>query len=1120
MDFDELDKLKLQYLAGANLVEHTPLFAPGGEFIFIRSKDVVRIYSTATGEHVRKLADANCNLVSMELELRDSETLVACTSKGEVFRWFWRSGRLQEKLDLKLNTDQQVLSFNLINLYGNSKTACAFITIRTAVEEKVQWRVVDTSSAKRLYVPCKLQLLPDVPLIAVHTNNFKNIAIAQGAYIYFLNYKTWAWKRFFNAHHVPITVVRAHPFEEAIITGDETGKIFLWREFMCQSTVKTTLYHWHHTAVSSIAFTPSGAGFYSSGHESVLVYWNTQRPNLRNFLPRMGSVICQLAANDINSQIAVCTADNAVHFVGTDKKVTCTLQDFTYIEDDKTGQCKFPVGLRLNPRTNTLVLNGKHCHLQFYSVYTKNMLYNMDIVMQNALSMESDKVLYNIIVTKAAFNIDWMATGEVFNDREHLPELRLKFWKYDEAAKNYVLNTNIELPHEGGFKAIEFSSPNQMDNLLCATVGEDNIIKIWSLEETDNIYNKGKVWYCVAQTCYRNLPIESISFSQDGSVLAAGYGNTLCIYKAENLKLKAALTPPPGYDGVAPHIQVSLRRKDIESPLKDEFTPEKQKRWLQLLNDFVEKYDETLIKELEKFAEKCEKIEFNPKEVSAEEIDEETRRQLYNKIMDMHELNFFHKVLLFQRLGIHVNVRPEGRARLLAYLYDTILPEGEQKCYRDMENVLKRMSPRERYRAKSRMHEYQNRQNKYDVDVQRKLLPLMEVLNFGDKSKGSTLTNGTSTHYDISGATSEKTTTTAKQTAATDLVEEIGDLDPVRAQISKVQFAAGEWAHLVVVCTERRVLIFNLLTLRLHAACKLSVEHLAFDPISNLCAAFTKYNELYVFQPNVPLPIYQRRNLPPLYGAVWIPRRHPKNRSINVDWQAQSTLYFLTEEQEIRYLGVPDSVDDDAPPPITFSNPANQALQYSTFGTFATQQHSDMQTNSRQPIGPLVIGNSSKMAVKSLIEMSTHTMPPLSLLAADFVKSLLKTADTQEKDEAAQTEKTNKPLYNRRKMLNGGAAVFMNGRDGHSTDDDESADEELDADAKVKVKTNETKRNTTNDEDVEMGDEATAMEKRKSFIVKSEAINANAAKSSLAQQRHDNEAQLKRISAFSVELEF
>lgn len=56
-------------------------------------------------------------------------------------------------------------------------------------------------------------------------------------------------------------------------------------------------------------------------------------------------------------------------------------------------------------------------------------------------------------------------------------------------------------------------------------------------------------------------------------------------------------------------------------------------------------------------------------------------------------------------------------------------------------------------------------------------------------------------------------------------------------------------------------------------------------------------NPVHLFQPNVPLPIYQRRNLPKLYGIAWIPRRQPKQRSINLDWQAQSTLYFLTEDQ-------------------------------------------------------------------------------------------------------------------------------------------------------------------------------------------------------------------------------
>jgi len=63
------------------------------------------------------------------------------------------------------------------------------------------------------------------------------------------------------------------------------------------------------------------------------------------------------------------------------------------------------------------------------------------------------------------------------------------------------------------------------------------------------------------------------------------------------------------------------------------------------------------------------------------------------------------------------------------------------------------------------------------------------------------------------------------------------------AQISHVQFGAGDQAHLVAVCTESRVLIWNLLTLRLQAGLKLSVRQLAFDPLTNLMAVITKNDE-------------------------------------------------------------------------------------------------------------------------------------------------------------------------------------------------------------------------------------------------------------------------------------
>lgn len=83
---------------------------------------------------------------------------------------------------------------------------------------------------------------------------------------------------------------------------------------------------------------------------------------------------------------------------------------------------------------------------------------------------------------------------------------------------------------------------------------------------------------------------------------------------------------------------------------------------------------------------------------------------------------------------------------------------------------------------------------------------------------------------------------------------------------------------------------------------------------------------MYIFQPNVPMPLYHQKNLPNVYGAVWIPRRFSKQTSLNLDWQSISQLYFLSENQELLYLAADDDIDgiatsvalpSDNPQPVT-----------------------------------------------------------------------------------------------------------------------------------------------------------------------------------------------------------
>lgn len=101
------------------------------------------------------------------------------------------------------------------------------------------------------------------------------------------------------------------------------------------------------------------------------------------------------------------------------------------------------------------------------------------------MNIEAEQILYNLYVSHASLNTDWLATAEILDDREHTIESRLKFWLFDDAKQAYSLNTQIELPHENGVRALEFSSPHSIDNLVCASSGEYDV-KIWALEDSPN----------------------------------------------------------------------------------------------------------------------------------------------------------------------------------------------------------------------------------------------------------------------------------------------------------------------------------------------------------------------------------------------------------------------------------------------------------------------------------------------------------------------------------------------------------------------------------------------------------------------------------------------------------
>lgn len=116
---------------------------------------------------------------------------------------------------------------------------------------------------------------------------------------------------------------------------------------------------------------------YSGGNESVLVRWNLHQSDNKDFLPRLAAPPCNIAVSVDNQKIAVSTLDNGIQILNTQFKPITVVQNFTWVPADRTNTDKFPIGLKINPRTCSLVLNGRIGHLQFYSTHTRSLLYNV-----------------------------------------------------------------------------------------------------------------------------------------------------------------------------------------------------------------------------------------------------------------------------------------------------------------------------------------------------------------------------------------------------------------------------------------------------------------------------------------------------------------------------------------------------------------------------------------------------------------------------------------------------------------------------------------------------------------------------------------------------------------------
>eukprot|EP00058_Branchiostoma_floridae_P023341 XP_002608831.1 hypothetical protein BRAFLDRAFT_125616 [Branchiostoma floridae] len=203
-----------------------------------------------------------------------------------------------------------------------------------------------------------------------------------------------------------------------------------------------------------------------------------------------------------------------------------------------------PTGLLMDPRSHTLVLNGRPGHLQWYNLHTDRHLYNLDIVWQNFVSSrrpwEAPEVIYTEI-ERTAFDQkgDWLATLERRADGLMAEEIKLKFWSFNKEKQSFELNTTVDCPHQGKVNALVFQPHFGADLPPTAvSAGDDGKFKIWTLVDDTDIYRENVCWTCDSVGTYRDLAAKDAAFSEDGSLLAVAFGQSLTIWDPYTIDLK------------------------------------------------------------------------------------------------------------------------------------------------------------------------------------------------------------------------------------------------------------------------------------------------------------------------------------------------------------------------------------------------------------------------------------------------------------------------------------------------------------------------------------------------------------------------------------------------------
>uniref|UniRef100_A0A8C2XTB9 WD repeat domain 75 n=1 Tax=Cyclopterus lumpus TaxID=8103 RepID=A0A8C2XTB9_CYCLU len=502
--------IRVVHRGGSKINSREPVVTNDSRFLLCASGERVKVFSTSTEECVHDLRGHTDLVTGVLLRPTNHLQVYSCSVDGTVRLWDFTDGIL---IKVQLDYCSVWLMFDIVCM-----CVCAELFQLVAVHLPQSGdQLVEAQELSAV-----LSNVSSNPAATGFGRGGEYIASAKGLHLEVYFFKKQKSYRFSlkednkKGGKNTLMCIACHPKDDCIATGHEDGKIRL-----CHLNM-------YIKYIIQLEF---------GGLESVLVQWRYNQESERDFLPRLGSAITHIAVSPDGTLFCTSHSDNKITIIQSCVKVSAVIQGLVNGESVRTD-------LMVDPRSKSLVLNGKPGHLQFYSLQRDKLLYNLDIVQQEYIH---ELGLQQFEVVKVAFDApgNWMATVEERKPKAAEPEINLKLWAFDEQTQSFVLNTTVSAPHEAQITSMCFSQAADGQTSMLVSASEDGHFKAWQLPRSACTEDEGPSWSCDFVGDYRGLAPQCCCFSADGSLLAVSFQEVVTVWSPASWELLTTLSQPP-----------------------------------------------------------------------------------------------------------------------------------------------------------------------------------------------------------------------------------------------------------------------------------------------------------------------------------------------------------------------------------------------------------------------------------------------------------------------------------------------------------------------------------------------------------------------------------------------